>query len=111
MIVDNEIGPHWTGFSRLAEVGGTMPLPRRSEPPRNVGPNPFSDNSDQDDTPAQWDTLDYLVVAGALLFLIGVLCALFERTRPGGILVPVGAALCAAAGFAARRSDTPERDA
>lgn len=109
--MDVEVGPHWDRFPRLAEVDGAMPLPRLSAPPRGVGPNPFKDNSDHDDTPVRWDALDRLVVAGAILFLIGVLCALFERTRPGGILVPVGAALFAGAAFAARTGGTPEHDA
>jgi hypothetical protein len=110
MTLDVEVGPHWDGFPRLAEVGVAMPLPRLSSPPRGVRPNPLRDASDHD-PPVRWDALDCLVVAGVVLFLIGVLCALFERTRAGGILVPVGAALFAGAGFAARLGTTPEHNA
>jgi hypothetical protein len=52
----------------------------------------------------QWDTFDYLTVAGVALFLGGLGSALFRTTRRGALLLPAGLACVATAAYGARRN-------
>jgi hypothetical protein len=54
-----------------------------------------------------WDLLDYLAVLGVVLALAGLVLTLLPATRSGGVLVPAGLAVMAAAAYAARRKDGP----
>lgn len=52
-----------------------------------------------------WDAYDFMAVAGIVLALIGLILVLIPATRSGGVLLPIGAGMTAAATYGARRRD------
>lgn len=52
-----------------------------------------------------WDAYDFAAVAGIVLAIIGLILVLFPATRSGGVLLPIGAGVTAAATYGARQRD------
>ncbi len=103
---------------RLEEVGERRALPRPGRILRLIEtPNRWDNDSglevgeapvDSAKDRGGWDGSDYLAAAGIGLLGVGLILSFMSSARAGGVLVPLGAAALAVAGYTARRKDETE---